>query len=988
MKRGLLATTMIGGLGGLILAGAPLVAMAQASGQATPPATSATAQPAPTPPAKPEAKSAAVSSVGELVVTGSRIRHTTFNSPSPITVITTQESKDEGLLTASQMLQKSTAAAGAVQINEQFGGFVVNGGPGVDTVSLRGLGDQRTLVLLNGRRLNPAGVGGTVAAVDLNIIPENMIDRYEILKDGASSIYGSDAIGGVVNIITKTNFNGLEFEADGSIPQGGAGQAYVVSADGGIVRDKFHIMFGAEHDNQTALTQGDLPGGNCPQELQKLPSGSAYNFGRSYAGGAPYCAFDQTNYVANLDTGSLFIYDGSQPASFPFVPFKQSGFGANPRLTNIQTESRNTGIDALSPSRRTSGYINGGIDLTPSMELYFEGLITNRSSSVTYEPQFFPADDATIIAASFSPFNPFPDFVQPVLTLPVEAETQDVTAGRVLIGLKGDFKPAPGWKWDLGVTYGQNDGSNTLHPQLVSKLDNALDAVPAPAGFNPGLTRVNPVDGVRYTCAVNLSNPAEKCYPLNWFESSQQLAVDPALAYITSTDTEHTDYKQVVVDGHADGPLFNLPAGPVQGVIGGEFRYDNLNDVPGPEALAQDYFNFTSAGVTKGSENVVEGYSEIEVPVIKGKPLFEDLTLNGSARFTHHSLAGNHWTFKASGNWQVLPEFRVRATYGTSFRGPELYENYLGSLIGFTSAADPCANYGLNAAPGSNLYKNCASEGLAPTFIGYNSTPQDIQEGAQGRLKPETSKNLTIGGIFQPSFADLQIDIDYYHIEIDNEISQLGAGNILNLCYDSADFRGGSPYCSLVAARDSNKAIAFIDDQFINISRQVTAGLDLTVLYRKELSIGRFSFHGEATYQLENTQELIPGQGVLDFNGTFGTPRMVFNTDTRLKHGPWEFTWATTFLGHQQEYSLTGETRGGRYNLDQSSQLYHTLSVSYTGDKWRAELGVRNIGNGYPPVISNNPDTAYAPRVAEFANGYGNLELYGRTFFFNLKKSF
>jgi iron complex outermembrane recepter protein len=979
MKKSLVATTLMGGASWIALSGLPAMALAQGSDQPPPPKPAAAAKPA-NEPVKPKD--------GELVVTGSRIRHTTFNSPAPISVITTSQAKDEGLLTATQMLQKSTAAAGSVQLNEQFGGFVVNGGPGVDTVSLRGLGDQRTLVLLNGRRLNPAGVEGTVAAVDLNVIPDSIVDRYEILKDGSSAVYGSDAIGGVVNIITKTNLHGLEIEADGYIPQQGAGSAYAISVDGGIVQDKYHVMFSVQYVDQSRVTQGDLPGGQCPLELQALPGSHTYNFGRSYADGSPYCAFQQTNFVGNLDTGATWVFDGSQPASFPYVPFQQDPFGANPRVTNIATESRNTGIDAFSPSRRTSGFVSGGVDLTPTTEMYFEGLITNRKSSDTYEAEFFPADVPTIIAASFSPFNPFPDYVQPVLTLPLQKATVNVTAGRALLGFDGDLFKVPDWKWDFGVTYGQSDGSYTIHPQLVSKLDNALDVTPVASNFDPAISRVNPVDGLRYTCAINLTNPNERCYPLNWFESSQQLTSDPALKYISSTDTGHTDFKQVVVDGHIDGPLFNLPAGPVQGVLGAEFRYDALNDTPGPEALANDYFNFTSAGITKGDENVTEAYGEVEVPVLKGLPMFESLVLNGQARFSHHSLAGDHWTFKGSGNWQLVSWLRLRGTYGTSFRGPELYENYLASLIGFTSAPDPCQMYGANAAPTSNLYKNCASEGLAPNFIGYGATPEDIQEGAQGRLKPETSKNLTLGVILQPSFADLQVSLDYYHIEIDNEISQLGAANILNLCYDSAQFRSGSPYCTLVAARDLNNNIATIDDRFLNIAQEKTSGLDLEAQYRKELSFGRVTLHGEATYQLHHTQTLFPGADPIDFLGTFGYPQMVFNTDARLKRGNWEFTWAMTFLGHQQEYTLTGETPGGRYNLDQTAQLFHTLSVSYTADKWRIEFGVRDITNEYSPVISNNPDAAYAPRIGEFANGNGNLELFGRTFFLNLNKKF
>ena len=983
MRRGLLATTIMGGLSGIVLAGAPMAAMAQGAdaAAATPPASK---EPAPSP-----SSATSGTSVGELVVTGSRIRHTTFNSPSPITVVRTDEAKSEGILNAAQAIQRTTAAAGSVQLNAQFGQFVTNGGPGLDTVSLRGLGDVRTLVLLNGRRLNPAGVGGTVAAVDLNIIPTNVVDRYEILKDGASSIYGSDAIGGVVNIITKNNIHGLEIEADGYVPENhGAGQSYIVSIDGGVVTDKYHFMFVIEHDNQTAIRQGDLPGGACPLELQKLPGGTAYNFGRSYADGSPYCSFTQTNFVGDLSTGGTWIYDPSQPASFPYVPFKQDPFGKNPRVTNIQTDPRDKDVYATTPSRRTSAYLNGGVDLNPTTELYFEGLITNSEAEARFHGQFFPADDPTIIAASFSPFNPFPDFVQPVLTLPTQSETVNTTAGRALIGLKGNLFTVPDWQYDLGVTYGQSDGRYTLHPQLANRLANALDVVAAPAGINPGLTKVNPVDGVRYTCAVNIANPNEGCVPLNWFESSQQFAVDPALAYLTTTDTGHTDFKQWVVDGHIDGPLWNLPAGPIQAVIGGEFRHDSINDTPGPQGLAQNYFNLTTAGITAGGESVSEGYAEIEVPVLKGVPAFESLVLNGSGRFTHNSLAGNHWTFRASGNWQIVPWFRVRASYGTSFRGPELFENYLAHLIAFTQAADPCAQYGLNAAPGSNLYKNCASEGLAPTFIGYGSTPQDIQEGAQGRLKPETSKNFTVGGIFQPSFADLQVTLDYYHIEISNEITQLGASNILNLCYESDQFRGGSPYCSLVDPRDKNGQIASIDDRFVNVAQEKTSGLDLEVLYRKDLRFGTVSLHGEATYQLEHTETLFPGADPLPFLGSFGYPRMVFNTDARLKHGNWEFTWSTNFLGHQQEYDLTGETRGGRYNLDQTAQWYHTLSVSYTGDKWKMIVGVRNIANKYPPVISANPDAGYAPRIGPFANGYGNLDLYGRTYFVNFNKKF
>ena len=267
--------------------------------------------------------------VDELVVTGSRIRRTDFTTASPVQIITTDDAKLEGHINAVDVLQRSTIAAGSAQLNNQLGGFVVNGGSGIESVSLRGLGGQRTLVLLNGRRLNPAGVSGTVAAVDLNVIPSALVERYEILKDGASSIYGSDAIGGVVNIITKTKFDGLTMETNDSFPTRGHGNNYDFAVSGGRVRDNYHILFGAEFSQTDALRIRDLPGGACPLELQRAPGQEGFKYGRINPDGSPYCANPQTDNAQSLITGQIYIYDPTQPASFPYVPFAQDPFPTN-----------------------------------------------------------------------------------------------------------------------------------------------------------------------------------------------------------------------------------------------------------------------------------------------------------------------------------------------------------------------------------------------------------------------------------------------------------------------------------------------------------------------------------------------------------------------------------------------------------------------------------------------------------------------------------
>jgi iron complex outermembrane receptor protein len=838
--------------------------------------------------------------------------------------------------------------------------------------------------------------------VDLNVIPDALVDRYEILKDGASSIYGSDAIGGVVNIITRDKFDGLSIESNNAVPQTGAGAQYELAISGGRVRDNYHVLFGVQYYDEEALKIKNLPHGACPRELQQLPTGGGYNFGRSYADGSPYCANTQTNYVDDYSTGGLFVYDPSQGAQFPYTPFVQDGFGTVPRHTNIATDPRSADVDAASPSQRLSFTVLGGADLPHNIEFYFEQLATNRRSHQDgFLPQLFPASDNDIVAVSCNPFSPFGhnlcsdtgtgDYVAPILTMPVAQSSQDVWSGRTLLGLRGDFGSfLRGWKWDTALTYGFSSATYSTQTVLTDRFENALEVVPVAVNSHipSSLVRTNPVDGMRYTCRINLTNPNEKCYPLDLFESSQALATDPALAYIRTFDHGHTTYNQIVFDATANGPLFKLPAGDVQGAIGVEARYDDLDDYPGKYTIAQDYFNLSSAGVTKGDNDVIEAYAEVEAPLLKGLPLVDSLTINASGRYTNYRSGGDATTYKVGVNWQMIPSLRLRATYGTSFRGPALFENYLAAQTSFTGASDPCALYGDNAAPGSNLYKNCASEGLPTNFVGYSSYPEVFTEGAHGRLKSETSQNLTAGPVWQPSFADLSIEVTYFRIEVDNEITTLGADNILNLCYDSAQFRNGSPYCTLVAPRDSNNNIALIDDSYINVAREIVSGVDMTADYKKKFSFGRFEFKGDATYSIEDNQELFPGSGLVNYTGTFGEPRWVADAQFRFKHDDWTVTWTMNYLGDQNEYGLTGETPGGRYLEYQKAQLYHTLSVTYEADKWYATVGVRDLFDTYPPVISANPDDAYAPRVGEFANGYGNLALYGRTFFLEMRKNF
>ncbi|MGA0602982.1 TonB-dependent receptor domain-containing protein [Caulobacter sp. KR2-114] len=957
------------------------------------PATSAFAADASTASTSSPTSNSDQSEVEGLVVTGSRIPHDNFSSAAPVEVITTQQSRLQGIVDPTQILQTSPVAAGSVQINNQFSQFVVNGGAGVNTISLRGLGSQRTLVLLNGRRLNPAGVSGTVAAVDLNVIPSALIDRYEILKDGASSIYGSDAIGGVVNIITKNKFDGLEVEADGAVPGRNGGSTYDFAVSGGRVRDNYHILFGGEYYKQNRIHLGSRPFGVCPSDLYRNPATGVYDYDRQYADGTPYCAFTQTNYVESLTTGATYVYDPSQPSSFPYVPFHQGSYPAIPRITNIATDPNERNTDILSPVSRTSAVVIGSVDTGAHSEFYFEGIFTNRKSNQdAYVPQFFVSSLDDVLALGFNPFNRFVgDFPDSILTLPVEHYSQNVNAGRVVLGFKGDFPSGfmSKWRYDASVTYGLSRATYTIPYISTARVENALDVVVAPAGTPAALRRLNPVDGQYYTCSVNVTNPNAGCYPIDWFVSSASFAKDPAYAYINQLDHGRTNYDQVVASAYINGPLFNMPAGALQAVFGAEFRYDKLFDYQGDGSFARDYFGQSTSGLTQGNDHVWEVYGELEAPLLKGRALFESLTLNVSGRYTDYKTAGSDGTYKVGLNWQVVPWLRARATYGTSFRGPALFENYLAGQTSFTGAADPCRNYGEVSSPGDPLYTNCMSEGQAPDGAGYFSTPQVFTQGANGRLRPETSKNFTGGIIFQPSFADLEVSVDYFHIEVDNQIANFGASYILDRCYGSTLFRNGDPFCALISPRDGNGDIPFIDDSYVNIARQQTAGVDLEVKYKRQLPWWdtKLDFDWQGTVTTTDATEYLPGTGLQSYNGTFGDPKLVWNAQILLKRHAWTFAWNMQYIGGTDVYALSGIAPGGQYKLDQPSIVYNDLSLTYEADKWKFTAGVRNVGDVLPPLISNN-STGVAPRYGEVSAGYGTYDFYGRTFFMNLTKDF
>jgi len=508
----------------------------------------------------------------EVVITGSRIRKNEFTSPSPVQVITSEKSSLSGMVSATEVLQGSSIAAGAGQINNTFTGYVVDGGAGINTISLRGLGAQRSLVLLNGRRMPPAGVSGTVAAVDLNFIPQSLIQRYEILKDGASSIYGSDAVAGVVNVITVKNTDGVEIGTDISKTEAGGYDQGSVYAMYGKTLDRGNFLLAGEYYKQTELTLNDRDALSCPQDYYFKADGSradridpATNKYKCYSTAGVY-----QGVLFDALTNDIYYYkQGDNSSGVPNYPAYTSG-----RLIDFNpAEALNTTV--FSPVSHYTLFGQGSYRpaWANGIEFYTELMYAGRKSSQLKWSELFP------YYSPHSSISPLPGtYAQPVVLHEFDAQ-QDVKFGRVLGGARGEIGK---WNWDSYLSYSKNDGrydSTAIYADRVNwgtGLDQNTFAYMSPS---------------KDACGAGA--PAG-CVPLNLFtaDANTKGKLTPAEeAWYFTVDHGKTIYEQTIFETTVTGDLFQLPAGAVSTALGISLRNDKIDDLPGELSRTSNSYN-------------------------------------------------------------------------------------------------------------------------------------------------------------------------------------------------------------------------------------------------------------------------------------------------------------------------------------------------------------------------------------------------------------
>ena len=975
---------------------------------------------------------------GNITVTGSRIVRDTYSSIAPLQVLTTENQQAVGAFDPASILQRSEAAAGQ-QIDATFQGFVLDNGPGSQTLNLRGLGADRTLLLVNGRRLSPGGVEGAPSNPSINLIPASLVDRYEFLLDGASSVYGSDAVAGVVNVILRKDFDGLELQANGDINPQGGGEDFTVSAAWGFNTDRAVFGVGAEWRRTDAILFDDrdfISGCNKHYEVDQAGNIRTIDLqtdavARSRSNGLigtqkQPCKFGNIGgriQLNNTRLGDVYfdarrfgLTNGGQAISGNTgVP--NFSDNANAFLTPIDLDrDRLQDVDFINYAQVEPGRtfipqqdvynvfaygeytLPGEANLTPFFEASYSRSEVAVPNSGT--PQFFPwvpeqnafnpcnraagGVDCRAIDNNFQqilPGQPNAGRLPPLSSLPSVAvrpipfvrgdrNNFDVTQEqyRGVLGLRGDL-PFIGssWTFELAGVYSRSIGSSVRYGIREDKLAFSLGIDPtADFGGSPPNTIDNNGDGIAddyisltvspmllastgiaagTPCnAAGLRNPGlapadlrQGCVPVNMFAPSLypsggnpvgDFATAAERDYLFGERTFDTVYEQTLISGYITGDLFELPAGPVGVVIGAEWREDSIDSQPNFVASNGLFWGFFADGGAVGSKWIRELYGEVDLPLMAAQPLVEELTVNVSGRLTDEEFYGTNGTFTLKGGWRPVAPLLFKFSYGTSFRAPNLRENFLLSQSGFGNIDDPCAvpTAAFSAATGYNpaldlrdprVLENCRREGRDPTRVGIDPqglntqqvTSTQVFSGGSLDIEPETSRSITTGFAFEEDWAsgfDFAFNFNYYDIKIKQTIIEPSGQFIADDCYER--FEGGrSIACDRITSSDQASArflITQIESGFINLDEEAVRGIDLNTTFGYPVTVSGEEFglqlNVTANHLIERsitTRDAGGNRFTDDFAGLFGFPSWVGRATFNIDYDDFRFTWQTRYIG-------------------------------------------------------------------------------------------
>ncbi len=936
----------------------------------------------------------------EIVVTGSRITRTGFDTPAPVSIVGLEKIEAATTPALGDLLNQMP------QLRTTFGlsnsqGFI--GTAGIGRLDLRGLGTNRTLVLVNGRRHVSSSEGTT--AVDVNSINPDMIERVEIITGANSAVYGADAVAGAVNFILKDDFEGVSVRVEGGENDFGFTRNSASVMVGRSFADQSgNAMVSISYDEQSDMLNSDR-GGRFVELWGRVPNPADGDTidpnGIQIDDGIPDEIYvPNQGFWAISENGTSLTLNGSIADDGSFVPVPFGSFEFTDGL-----ECGGTGCTALDldrfqmlqvPLERFTIDVNAHWDFG-NHTLYFESRYANLEATQQGQPSFdFGApiivnrdnpyvspslaaamDAAAVTAIDLRRFN---------IDLGLRRENNTRETIRAVAGFEGDIGDS-NFSYDVFVNYGRStiDRVNRFN-RVDEKFAAATDPVRIDAAGAADLQASGLIPDAQdgdIVCRSTLleaqgtvtglpSFAYDGCVPLNVL--GRNMASPEAIDFIHSTALSISEIQQVQAAAYVSNPeLIDNWAGSIAGVLGAEFR-DEKSFVRGDSlsALGNTFFNALSD--TRGRYDVFEVFGEVAVPLLSEAPFAETLDFEGAFRLSDYSTIGDTFTWETRLSWEPIETLRIRASTGEALRAPNIGDLFDPGGEDFTNVDDPCdmANLDLGDTGRNVRIANCQALGIADpeNFDSLDESSIPEFQGGNPNLKEEEAETTTIGVVWSPNFIDgLRISVDYWDIEITDAIASTSSQTILNRCVDNPNGIDNS-FCALVT-RDGVGNLLEIRQQPLNLNTLETDGFDIAVDYLVDLGrAGTLSNSLVATHLASRTFFLSSENDVDIVEGELGDPEWQLNYravwDVNQFSSFAELRWIESMYFVSQE-SLFGSASNIDPNPDQrdffetGSQIYLDLGVSYQfNNNLEFSLTIDNALDEDPPFPLFGNDESFS----------------------------
>lgn len=838
-------------------------------------------------------------------VTGSHIKRAQLSGVGPVSVVDAEAIERSGATSVETLLQRLPASAGFA--GSQSNAYWAENGYGTTQVNLRGLGINRTLVLLNGRRIVNGGTGAN-SSVDLNVIPVSLIERVEVLKDGASAIYGADAVAGVVNIITKQGFEGAEAVVRYGQTSQGDGEETSVDVSWGVSSERGSLMAAVSYFDSGAVNMASrAPCGLIESDGRLVCSGSSSTIG-----------------------GRALLADGRR-VNFNQVPGGDGDF-YEPYSAAKHNYNGNPTLNAVNPIERLSLSVFGDSQLNDSTRAFIEAMYTNRQSRQLATSGGLGVYRPINIAADH-PSNPTGQDLLLQRRRLEEAGPrhffQETDTYRVVAGLKGQFGTS--WDWSVAFNWGRNtgvDGSDNV--ANLDRVDQTLD---------------------RSLC----STAPGAAIPCGDYLGYGDLSRD-VLDYILYTSRDTGGNEQKSFTANLSGQIFELPAGWVGFAAGVEVRRERGWRDPDPLTVL-GIGNTNQQDPIAGRYTAKEAYMELAVPLLQDAVIADSLYLNLAGRVSDYDLFGRDFNYKAGLDWQVSPSLKLRSTYATAFRIPNIPELFGGVSEGNLTTTDPCS--GWSGLPASSIVRaNCQADGVPAGYVQPGNTILTTS-GGNADLEPEDATSFTAGVVWTPTFAPgLTLTLDYYRIRIENAIQRIAGSTKLAICYNTPSL--AHPFCDASNfTRDPRTGeVNYLSSQPVNTADEQVSGYDLGALYEFKPWGMDASISADISYLQRYDVRPYAGAEVITYAGRITGGRGSYAKwrglmSMNASRGQWSGTWTTQYIGRADDINAARGDIGDHA----PSVFYHNLQLRYAVSKaLDVALGVDNVFDRSAPFIQSYTD--------------------------------